>query len=741
MPKDSSHQSSAAPLLKRLISAAARKLNAGAPISFLLVSQKETAPDQQTLAESLLAEPENEGLVFAVDLSSSTSFPPGVRPFIPHNKTVSLLRRLAFFSEPYDLPFLSVPVVLRDIWTDNQAASTVIAYPGVAAERLYLAKRMLEQGCEAVLLRQDDGPATVIALARNRRNERLLAHWVDLLDQFSSASDPQASFDLALPAQMIEFLCDRVGSIRANHRQRISYSPACLPSGTKITQLIRDAVRHILPECPELAEDPFEHALRCLNMASPAVPQTPGNLITRLMHFLWSIRPDLQSAFHLTTSEGQHAFVDWCFSRAPIEFDLADEFLTPAHKERENPSSARQNSEQELATMPAALPARDPQAGVNLIGYARAEMGLGEQMRQCAAALSAANIPYVIRDFPFGLIASQHDTRFQQAICTDQPFQINLFHINAAQMTLVRQQLGLNFFRNHYNIGYWAWELSNFPDEWQDAIDLMDEIWAVSKFTQAAIAPKTSKPVIWMPEAVEFPLPTNITAPSLIRQKFGLPESAYLFLFAFDFSSSASRKNATGCIHAFQKAFAESKEAVGLVIKTIRHPHHKREFWNLLRAIGEDDRIFLIDCVLRKDELHELISACDAFVSLHRSEGFGLSIAEAMYLGKPVIVTNYSGNTDFTTKENSCLVSYRLIPVNPGEYVLPEGQVWADPDLDEAAAYMQRLFSDREYGRQIGAAAASYMRRYHSHEAIGRRYAKRLQQIVAARNLLASPPE
>src|SRR5579883_3442570 len=115
-------------------------------------------------------------------------------------------------------------------------------------------------------------------------------------------------------------------------------------------------------------------------MASPAVPQTPGNLITRLMHFLWSIRPDLQSAFHLTTSEGQRAFVDWCFSRAPVEFDLADDFLNPARRERENTSVAPQNPEQELTTIPAALPARDPQAGVNLIGYARAEMGLGEQM-------------------------------------------------------------------------------------------------------------------------------------------------------------------------------------------------------------------------------------------------------------------------------------------------------------------------------------------------------------------------
>jgi glycosyltransferase involved in cell wall biosynthesis len=741
LPKDSSHKPEIVPFLQRLLLATAEKLSTKEPISYLLISRQEVAPEQQTLAEGLLTESGNEGAVFAVDLNGPANFPPGVRPVITESKSGSLLRRLAFFSEPEDLPFLIAPVILLDLWEKNHAASTVFAYPGMAAERLCLAKHMLKQGCEAVLLRQEDGPAVVIALARNRRNERMLAHWVNLLDQSSSDPDPQASFDRTLAAQMVDFLCDRVGSIRANPRQPISYPPACLPSGPPITPLIRDAVRHILPECPELADDPLEHALRCLNTASPAIAQTPGNLITRLMHFIWSSRPDLQSAFNLTTSEGRHAFVDWCFSRAPIELDLADDFLIPARRERENPSIPVTKPEPVLTTQTKVPAVQDPRTGVNIIGYARAEMGLGEQMRQCAAALSATNIPFVIRDFPFGLIASQRDTRFAGAISIDHPFPINLFHINAAQMSLVRQHLGLTFFRDHYNIGYWAWELSNFPDEWQDAIDLMDEIWAVSKFTQAAIAQKTSKPVIWMPEAVEFPLPVSVNLPSLARQKFGLPEAAYLFLFAFDFSSSAARKNPTGCIHAFQSAFPETNENVGLVIKTIRHPHHKREFWQLLRDIGDDHRIFLIDCVLRKNELHELISACDAFVSLHRSEGFGLSIAEAMYLGKPVLVTNYSGNTDFTTPNNSCLVSYRLIPVNPGEYVLPEGQVWADPDLDEAAAYMRRLFSEPEYGKQLGAAAAAHMRRFHSYEAIGRRYAKRLQQIVAARNVLASPPE
>ncbi|MGH9655742.1 MAG: glycosyltransferase, partial [Bryobacteraceae bacterium] len=140
----------------------------------------------------------------------------------------------------------------------------------------------------------------------------------------------------------------------------------------------------------------------------------------------------------------------------------------------------------------------------------------------------------------------------------------------------------------------------------------------------------------------------------------------------------------------------------------------------------------------RRPELHELMAACDSFVSLHRSEGFGLGIAEAMYLAKPVIATNYSGNVDFTKPDNSCLVDYRLVPVQEGEYLFPEGQVWADPNLEQAAAYMRRLAEDREYANEIGSNAAAFIRRQHSARATGARYARRLKQITAARAMLAA---
>lgn len=667
-------------------------------------------------AEAILAHGWREGCVFTREPAA-----PGVRPTAEDSFTRSLLRRLAFFSDPEDFPYFAAPVILLDLWNNAKASGAVFAYPRVSVEQLFTARDLLEQGAEAVLLRHDERPPAVLALAHNPRNERLLAHWVDLLDHFSRDPKQREPFDLYLPGKMVEHVCDRIGSIRA------PIASVKSPEEKSETDLlIRDAVRTILPDFPELIEDPAATAVVCLNAPSGEVVQDPGNLITNFVHFIWSTRSDLQAAFDLSTAEGRKAFVDWLFSRAPVELNLGDEFLNPIRIERETPTER-----------PSAPAVRQPEpipegaAGVNLIGYPRAEMGMGELMRQSAAGFAATDVPFCLVDFNFGLIASQQDARYENLVRADNPYSVNLFHVNADQMLVAREQLAPAFFRNRYNIGYWAWELSGFPDEWLDAIDLVDEIWAPSKFVQEAIAKKTSKPVLWMPLAVELAEPGGKD-----RAKFGLPENAFLFLFTFDFSSFADRKNFRGCIEAFQKAF--QGESAGLVVKTIRHPHHQREFWDLLRAIGDDRRIFLIDRVLRRPELHELIAACDSFVSLHRSEGFGLGIAEAMYLGKPVIATNYSGNVDFTKPDNSCLVDYRLMPVKPGEYLFPEGQVWADPDLDQAATYMRRLAEDPDYAHRLGTAAAAFIRREHSSKSTGARYAKRLKQIAAARALLRS---
>jgi glycosyltransferase involved in cell wall biosynthesis len=716
-------------------------LQAANPTSLIIAFQASTPAQEERLTKTISNTRETCGSMFALDSSRIAFTLSGITAVSEEAVGRSLLRRLEFVAQAEHIPHMLAPLLVRHLWEHAGVGNVVIAYPGISHERLLVAARMLAGSCEAVLLRHDDAPSIVVALARNIHNQRLVDHWTDCIERFSLAPNDQEQFEPFIGGQMVAYICDRVGSLQHIEQGFGRDDCTCVPVESNITPLVRNAVQKLLPESQLLQDDPFENAVRVLNTPSQKIPQDPGNLITCLMFFLWLTRPDLQAAFNLSTFEGREGFVAWFLTRASIELRVTEEFLEPVRSERERPSAPIQA---EHVTGPVeteeGLPL-DPASGVNLVGYPRAEMGMGEQLRLCAAALITANLKVCVTDFNFGIIASNRDTRYEHLVRAGNPFYVNLFHINADQMRLAVERLGRGYFRDHYNIGYWEWELSNFPDEWQESIDLVDEIWAPSRFIQQAISKKTAKPVIWMPLSIEFPVPSEHLDQGNARRKFGLPERAFLFLFTFDFSSFATRKNFAACIEAFRRAFPQADENVRLVLKTIRHPHHKREFWHLLRTIGDDARIHVIDRVLRRPEMRELIASCDSFVSLHRSEGFGLGIAEAMYLGKPVVVTDYSGNVDFTTNDNSCLVNYRLIPVKPGEYVFPGGQVWADADVDQAAAYMRRLVEEPDYARRLGQVAASFMRQQHNSKVVGNRYLNRLKQISSARALLASPAQ
>lgn len=304
-------------------------------------------------------------------------------------------------------------------------------------------------------------------------------------------------------------------------------------------------------------------------------------------------------------------------------------------------------------------------------------------------------------------------------------YRANLFVLNANEMAAVPEQLGKGFMAGHYNIGYWAWELSGFPDAWLPALAGLDEIWAPSRFIQQAVSAKTDLPVTWMPLAVE---PGEV--PPLPRPSLGLPEGRFLFLFFFDFRSFVSRKNPQAVMTAFQQAFATSDDRVGLVIKTNgmeECPEAYQAFKD--QALTRDSRVHLIDRVMDDRELKGLMNQCDAFVSLHRSEGFGRGLAEAMYLGKPVIATAYSGNLDFMNPANSCLVDYTLVPVGENDYPFGQGQYWAEANIDMAAAYMRALVADPALAREKGARAARDVRRDLGFDAIGRRYRQRFEEL------------
>lgn len=368
--------------------------------------------------------------------------------------------------------------------------------------------------------------------------------------------------------------------------------------------------------------------------------------------------------------------------------------------------------------------------GAVLVGHPYAVIGMGEVVRSAANALESVRVPFSIRNTfgDYGLQdAEKHrEFRMMDRITSSGLYKANVFYLNADEMENALAYLGPGFFEGRYNIGCWAWELSRFPDEWCEAFRLVDEIWALSRFTQQSIAQKADCPVVWMPHPVEL-----TDSGRMSRHDFGLPENKFLFLFFFDFRSYLSRKNPWAVIEAFQKAFGKKgAENASLVIKvngTDSKPEEYVAFCKALEVVRDD--VILIDKVMDDREIKELLRVCDCFVSLHRAEGFGRGIAEAMYLGKPVIATGYSGNLDFTNEMNACMVDHVLIPVKEGEYPYGKGQLWADPDIEQAAWYMERLVYEPSYAAEIGRNGERYIRTYHSFRAIGARMRHRLEKL------------
>jgi glycosyltransferase involved in cell wall biosynthesis len=165
------------------------------------------------------------------------------------------------------------------------------------------------------------------------------------------------------------------------------------------------------------------------------------------------------------------------------------------------------------------------------------------------------------------------------------------------------------------------------------------------------------------------------------------------------------------------------------LIKTSNAHRHADALRSLMDESGGDPRIVIRDDLLPRDDLHALQRCCDAYVSLHRSEGFGLGMAESMLLGKPVVATAYSGNLDFMTPDNSVLVPYRLVPVEAGDYAFGEGQHWAEADVQAASGAMQRLFADRAWGKTLGDRARHDIEVFLSSERIGKALAAHLDTV------------
>jgi glycosyltransferase involved in cell wall biosynthesis len=362
--------------------------------------------------------------------------------------------------------------------------------------------------------------------------------------------------------------------------------------------------------------------------------------------------------------------------------------------------------------------------GINLIGYARAEMGIGESCRIAARSMSAAGIPFGIINYTGTNRARMTDYTWKHKEMKEPIHPINIFHINAEQMMEVYAQYSSNLFDNRYNIGYWHWELPNFPDEWQSSFKILDEIWVPSSFVANSVSMNSPVPVVRIPHGIEVNIINRRE-----RAYFNLPERSFLFLTMYDVRSYQERKNPLASIAAFKSTFDSNDMSVGLVIKVNSAKSGFDELESLKANISDYKNIYLITNVLSRDDTNSLIQCVDSFISLHRSEGFGLGLAEAMYLGKPAIGTNWSSNIDFMNNQNSCLVNYEVIQVGSDYGPYKAHQYWADPDVEHAGSYMRRLVNNEDYYQEMSSRGEFTIKRDFSPTAAGSLMNKRMQYI------------
>ena len=371
--------------------------------------------------------------------------------------------------------------------------------------------------------------------------------------------------------------------------------------------------------------------------------------------------------------------------------------------------------------------------GFDLVGFARAESGLGENVRAFSRALTASALPHSVIDIDIETGMRKADHSLDALIATAPSFRHQLILVNPDSLNEAVHHGGVAAISSAYRIGYWLWELEKLPLSWVRAAAPFRELWAASDFVREAVAASVSIPVYKVATPIRPPQPSRPYA----RAEFGLDDRDFVFLFSFAYGSGIFRKNPWAVVRAFREAFPASDgkfSRVKLAIKSVQSELFETEKAALHALAAHDPRIVFMDRFMSRDQVMGLQVSADCYVSLHRSEGFGLGMAECMAIGKPVIGTAYSANLDFMNEGNSLLVDYSLINVGLGEYPDGQPQVWADADVDCAARHMRRVFSDAHLRNALGQAAQKFLRQHYAPTVIGEQVRAHLQRLNETRN-------
>ena len=437
--------------------------------------------------------------------------------------------------------------------------------------------------------------------------------------------------------------------------------------------------------------------------------------VGRYLDDVYQEREDLRVAFPDLDGEDARKLIEWAWDFGRSELGLVPQLLPPRPV-----GPVGGTADQEIA--------------VNVVGYLNRSLGLGQAARLYVSALQAAGVPVatVTAQLHLPVKESQEEAltryggqEFQQLQLSYAP-QINLLCVNPDGLDGLLESAGNALEDARWTIGQWGWETDVLPAHWMPAFERVDELWVYSSYVAENLSRVSPVPV------VTVPLPVIAPDPAAADLDFDAdldPGEGFTFLFVFDFFSTPQRKNPMGLVDAFTRAFAPG-EGPRLVLKAMNGSFRPQAVDELRWRIGSRPDIHLIDKHVDQRTYAALIARCDCYVSLHRAEGFGLTLAEAMALGKPAIATGYSGNLEFMTARNSYLVDYQLARVGPDVEIYPSEGTWAEPDLDDAARLMREVWEHPDAARATGERGARDVAERLSPSKVGLLARARLEYLV-----------
>ncbi len=413
---------------------------------------------------------------------------------------------------------------------------------------------------------------------------------------------------------------------------------------------------------------------------------------------MWLDSPSWQAKHPKAFADGRGAFLEW-----------TKRYL------------CKKPSELEGQSLPAPFIEETHVSGVNLFGHFCYPSGLGEAAWQMRRGLEAAGVPLAPRDMPASI---HHDTLDRHGMRGPEVHPVSIYVLPPEhRLSEIHARAMSHPKANAKRVAVWYWELERAPDLWKSRARAFQEIWAPTRFIRDSFAATLDVPIRAM-------LPGVALAPFTARTRswFGLSETTFTVLFSFDMCSVMERKNPLALVRAFRQAFRRGEDAL-LVLKVSRGSHDPESLARL-REEEAKGQVLIIDSVMTRSDATALMACCDAYASLHRSEGFGLTMAEAMLLGKPVVATGYSGNCDFMTKRSSYLVGYDKVVIDRNLPQYPAGIAWAEPNEEEAANHLRRIYDRPTEARAVALRGQILARRVLDPLAASLRVRQRLGEIT-----------